>query len=118
MACAVAGDERARVDWTTRGGGRRMIIVQTPFRISFSGGGTDLRPYYARRGFGAVISTTIQKYMYVVLHPKFDEKIRLFHYEGAELVTDLEDLRHELVRTAMQERGVSGGVEITVISDV
>ena len=54
-----------------------MIITRTPFRISFAGGGSDLPSFY-RREQGAVLSTTINKYMYVVIHPFFNgNKIQL-----------------------------------------
>ena len=48
-----------------------MIISKTPFRMSFVGGGSDLPAYY-RQDEGAVLSTTIDKYMYVTLNTKFD----------------------------------------------
>jgi len=54
-----------------------MIISRTPFRVSFVGGGSNLKAYYSKNNYGAVISTAIQKYMYIVIHPYFLEKIRL-----------------------------------------
>ena len=54
-----------------------MIISRTPFRISFAGGGSDMPSFY-RREMGAVVSTTIDKYMYIAIHPHFDKnKIQL-----------------------------------------
>ena len=54
-----------------------MIISRTPFRISFAGGGSDLPSFY-RREMGAVVSTTIDKYMYIAIHPFFHRnKIQL-----------------------------------------
>ena len=43
-----------------------MIITKTPLRISFVGGGSDLKEYY-KKSNGGVISATIDKYVYVIL---------------------------------------------------
>ena len=48
-----------------------MIISRTPFRISFAGGGSDMPAFY-KRDTGAVLSTSIDKYMYIAIHPFFD----------------------------------------------
>ena len=53
-----------------------MIISKTPLRMSFVGGGSDLPFYYKKMG-GAVLSTTIDKYIYVTVNKKFDNDIRL-----------------------------------------
>ena len=54
-----------------------MIISRTPFRVSFAGGGSDLPSFY-RRTTGAVLSTSIDKYMYIAIHPYFEkDKIQL-----------------------------------------
>jgi len=50
-----------------------MIISRTPFRISFAGGGSDLPSFY-RQKMGAVLSTSINKYVYIAIHPFFDTK--------------------------------------------
>ncbi|MEK7518137.1 MAG: GHMP kinase, partial [Patescibacteria group bacterium] len=52
-----------------------MIISRTPLRISFVGGGSDLQSYY-RYNTGAVVSTAINKYIYITINKKFDNKIR------------------------------------------
>ena len=49
-----------------------MIITRTPFRISFAGGGSDLKNYYEKYG-GSVLSVSINKYIYLSMHPYFDE---------------------------------------------
>ena len=54
-----------------------MIISKTPLRISFSGGGSDLENFYSFNG-GAVLSSSINKYIYVSVNKKFDEKINFF----------------------------------------
>ena len=50
-----------------------MIISRTPFRISFAGGGSDLSSFYSQQ-MGAVLSTSINKYVYIAIHPFFDSR--------------------------------------------
>ncbi|MGQ9611070.1 MAG: GHMP family kinase ATP-binding protein [bacterium] len=93
-----------------------MIISRTPLRISFIGGGSDIREYYKHRQ-GAVVSTAIKKHMYVTVNKRFDDTIRV-SYSKTEIVKNLEELQHELVREAMRLVRIEKGVEITTISDV
>lgn len=93
-----------------------MIISQTPLRMSFVGGGSDLPAYYREHG-GAVLSTAIDKYVYVSINRKFDGGIRLA-YSKTEEVTRLDDIEHELVRAAFVMQGMRGGVEITSTADI
>lgn len=93
-----------------------MIITRTPLRISFAGGGSDF-PAFHRREAGAVVSTAINKYIYITVNKKFDDKIRA-SYAITEMVDRVEDLRHELIREALLLAGVRGGIEITSISDI
>ena len=93
-----------------------MIISKTPFRISFCGGGTDFEDYFGIYG-GQVVSTTIDKYIYVTVNHKFDNKIHL-RYSKTECVDNVEDLEHNIVREALLLVGVKKGIEITIISDI
>jgi D-glycero-alpha-D-manno-heptose-7-phosphate kinase len=93
-----------------------MIITRTPFRISFAGGGSDLPAYYRENG-AAVVSTTIDKYMYVTVNKRFDDSVRV-SYTKTEIAERVEDLRHEIVRAALRKTGVDRGVEITTIADI
>jgi D-glycero-alpha-D-manno-heptose-7-phosphate kinase len=93
-----------------------MIISQSPLRISFAGGGTDFHRYY-REHEGAVVSSAIDKYVYVVVVPRFDELI-IVNYTKKETVGNVRDLKHELVREALLRTGVENGVEITTLADV
>lgn len=93
-----------------------MIITRTPLRISFAGGGTDLSAFY-RRERGAVLSTAIDKYIYITVNRKFDNKVRA-SYSVTEMVDRASDLKHELIREALKAAGVEGGIEITSISDI
>ena len=80
-----------------------MIITQTPFRMSFFGGGTDFPDFYKKHG-GAVISTTFDKYCYVnVRHlPRFFDYSTELSYSVIERVTDVEESKHPAVREAMK----------------
>ena len=79
-----------------------MIITRTPFRVSFAGGGSDLREFYAKNGYGAVVSAAINKYMYIVIHPYFHEKIRL-KYSKTEDVENIDEIQHPIVRGVSEE---------------
>ena len=63
-----------------------MIVSKTPLRMSFIGGGSDLPTYYLQNK-GAVISTSIQKYIYIALHPKFNGKFRLSYSKTEDVDT-------------------------------
>jgi D-glycero-alpha-D-manno-heptose-7-phosphate kinase len=93
-----------------------MIISRTPLRMSFVGGGSDLPSFYRRHG-GAVLSTAIDKYIYVSANRKFDGGIRVA-YSRTEEVATLDEVEHPLVRTTMEMLGIPGGVEITSTADI
>ena len=93
-----------------------MIISQTPFRVSFAGGGTDLPAFYQEE-FGAVLSTTIRCHMYVTVHRRFEPNIRVA-YSKTEIVPAPEQLEHELVREALRLVQINGPLEITTVGDV
>ena len=80
-----------------------MIITQTPFRMSFFGGGTDFPDFYREHG-GAVISTTFDKYCYVnVRHlPRFFDYSTELSYARTERVKRVEDIEHPAIREAMK----------------
>lgn len=93
-----------------------MIISQTPYRVSFAGGGTDLPAFY-RDGFGAVLSTTIDHHMYVTVHRRFEPTIRV-SYSRTETARTLDEVGHDLVREAMRVAEIDEPIEITTIGDV
>lgn len=92
-----------------------MIITRTPMRISFVGGGTDTPAFYRSRE-GSVISTAIDKYVYVMLNPKFDGRYRV-SYSVTENVADWKDIQHDTVREVMHLFGFKG-MEVTSVSDI
>jgi D-glycero-alpha-D-manno-heptose-7-phosphate kinase len=93
-----------------------MIISRTPLRVSFVGGGSDLSAFYQQE-VGAVVSTAINKYIYITVNPKFDDKIRA-SYSQTEIVNHVDELKHELIREALKMVRIDRGIEITSISDI
>lgn len=93
-----------------------MIMAKAPFRISFAGGGSDLESFYGK-GYGAVVSTAIDKYMHIMIHPYFHDKIRI-KYSKTEDVDNIDELKHPLVRECLRLVGIEKGVEIASIADV
>ncbi|HEY50566.1 MAG TPA: GHMP kinase [Dehalococcoidia bacterium] len=94
-----------------------MIITRTPFRISFAGGGTDLPEFY-RREAGAVLSTAINRYMYIIVNQRFTDAIRVSYYAKTEIVDSVDEIRHPLVREALKLVGIGRGIEIASVADV
>ena len=91
-----------------------MIIIRTPFRISFFGGGTDYPAWYREHG-GSVISTTINKYSFLVLRklPKiFDYNYRVRYYEKQE-TQEIDDISIPVIREAIKYMNYQQGVDIT-----
>jgi D-glycero-alpha-D-manno-heptose-7-phosphate kinase len=93
-----------------------MIISQTPYRVSFAGGGTDLPAFY-RHEPGAVLSLALDKHMYVTVSPRFEPSTRVA-YTRTEIVDHVKDLHHELVREALNMTGLGRHLEITTVGDV
>jgi len=94
-----------------------MIITRTPFRISFVGGGTDLPDFY-RIKTGAVVCTTINKYMYIMVNNRFTDAIRVSYYSKTEIVDNVDEIQHPIVREALKLVGITKGIEIASIADV
>lgn len=93
-----------------------MIIVQSPLRISLFGGGTDFPEYYLQEG-GCVLSTAIDKYIFVVIKRRYDDKLRI-GYTRTEMVDSVDEIQHELIREALRITGINKGVEITTMGDI
>lgn len=93
-----------------------MIITKTPIRLSFVGGGSDIPSYYREHG-GAVLSTSINKFVYITLNKRFDHTLRL-SYSQTEEVEHVDQLQHPLVKAVLTMLGIDGGLEITSIADV
>ncbi|MCX6782637.1 MAG: GHMP kinase [Candidatus Levybacteria bacterium] len=93
-----------------------MIISRTPLRISFVGGGSDIQSYY-RLNTGAVISTAINKYIYITVNKKFDNKIRA-SYSKTEIVDSIDQVQHPLIRECLKMTEIDSGIEVTSMSDI
>lgn len=93
-----------------------MIVVQAPFRVSFLGGGADFEDFYLNHG-GAVLSTAINKYVFIIVKERFKDMIYV-NYSKKEIADSVDKLKHELMREAMKKTGVTKGVEITTLSDI
>ena len=84
-----------------------MIISKTPLRVSFAGGGSDLRSYYKDNKYGAVLSTSIDSYIYVSIKKQpslFKEKYRL-NYSETELVDNLDQIKNPIIRECLRLQG-------------
>lgn len=93
-----------------------MIITRTPFRVSFVGGGSDLASFY-RRHEGCVLSTTINKYMYVVIHPTFNRDETIVKYNKTEIVRNCREIQHPIARQLLLDHQIDG-VEIVSTADI
>ena len=93
-----------------------MIISQTPFRVSFAGGGTDLAAFYTQE-YGAVLSIALKRHMYVTIHSRFENNIRI-SYSKTEIANSAIEIKHDLVREAMRMTNTEAPLEITTIADV
>lgn len=93
-----------------------MIISKTPLRVSFVGGGTDLPDFYEEHG-GAVVSTSINKWIHVLVGPRFEGDVRV-SYSRTEIVDDARALEHDLVREAMKAAGIPRGIDVATLADV
>lgn len=93
-----------------------MIVTRTPFRISFAGGGSDIASFYQKHG-GCVLSTSINKYMYISVHPSFDRKQTVLKYSKTETVSDISQLEHQYFKQVLTNLGISG-VELVSTADI
>lgn len=93
-----------------------MLVTRTPFRISFVGGGSDMSSYYERK-FGAVISTSINKYMYISIHKKFEKGFRIA-YSKIEEVNKVSEIEHSIVRNTLNLLNLEDQLEISSIADI
>ncbi|RCX12543.1 D-glycero-alpha-D-manno-heptose-7-phosphate kinase [Anaerobacterium chartisolvens] len=93
-----------------------MVICRTPLRVSLFGGGTDIEAFWCEED-GCVLSSTINKYIYVIVKKSFD-KLMHIKYFREEVVEAVRDIKHDLIREAMYKTGVTEGIDIAVLSDI
>jgi D-glycero-alpha-D-manno-heptose-7-phosphate kinase len=93
-----------------------LIIVQTPLRVSLFGGGTDFPSFFMEEG-GYVLSSAIDKYIFVMIKGRFDNKLRI-GYTQTEMVDEVDQIHHELIRESLRLTGIERGIEITTMGDI
>jgi D-glycero-alpha-D-manno-heptose-7-phosphate kinase len=93
-----------------------MILTRTPFRVSFAGGGSDLSSYYSREP-GVVLSTAINKHMYIAVKEHFELNFRV-SYSRTETAGSVEEIEHPIVRECLQMLGVRNGLEVVSMGDL
>jgi D-glycero-alpha-D-manno-heptose-7-phosphate kinase len=96
-----------------------MIISRTPFRVSLFGGGTDLRSFYSREN-GEVLSTSIQKYIYVIVkkqHGIIESKFRV-NWKKVEFADSIDEIQHPIVRECLRFMKFDFPIEITTFADI
>lgn len=96
-----------------------MIVSKTPLRASFFGGGTDFYDYFhnSKYGYGNVISTTLGMYVYIVVNKRMDEKIRIVYWDN-ELVDDVNEIKHNIIREALKITNITSSIEIIYFCDL
>ncbi|MCK6540571.1 MAG: GHMP kinase, partial [Anaerolineales bacterium] len=87
-----------------------------PLRISFFGGGTDFPSFFMEEG-GCVLSSAIDKFIFLTIKQRFDAKLRI-GYTRTEMVDCIDEIQHELIREALRLTGITRGVEITTMGDI
>jgi D-glycero-alpha-D-manno-heptose-7-phosphate kinase len=85
-------------------------------RLSFMGGGSDLAVYY-RKGYGSVLSTALNMYIYITVNKKFDDMIRV-SYSTTEIVESVDKIEHNIIREALKIVGIQFGVEVVYMGDI
>ena len=97
-----------------------MIITRTPLRVSLIGGGTDIPSFYKNNDYGEVISTTIDKYIYVIVKkqdPLYFEKYRL-NYSETEIVNDLKKIKNPIIKACINYLKIKDHLYIGTFADV
>ena len=92
-----------------------MIISRTPFRISFVGGGSDLQSYYKHNG-GAVLSSSINKYIYQTYHEYFHNK-SIIKYSSTEIVDEIKNIKHPIIQNVFKRFNINRA-DYTSIADI
>jgi D-glycero-alpha-D-manno-heptose-7-phosphate kinase len=96
-----------------------VIVSKTPFRISFAGGGTDLRSFYSREP-GRVLSTSIDKYIWVTVKQQIGivEHRYKINWSRLELVDEIDEIQHPIVREALELMKIDFPIEISIYADI
>ena len=96
-----------------------MIITRTPFRLSFFGGGTDLKTFYSKTD-GEVLSAAIDKYLYVVVKKKLgivEHKFRI-NWSTVEFTNKIDEIKNPVARECLKYFKINYPIEITTFADI
>ena len=93
-----------------------MILIRSPLRFSFFGGGTDMYNYY-KYDYGCVLGEAIDKYVYVLVNKRFEKNIRVSYMEH-EIVSNVNQIKHKLIKESLKEFGIKNSIEIVTIADI
>jgi len=97
----------------------RLVTTKTPLRITFTGGGTDIPAYYRKYGPGAVVSATINKYIYVTVAKNFyKDEIRVSYSKTENAIKDVEKIEHPTVREALKLLDIKSGIQVVSITEI
>ncbi len=97
----------------------RLVTTKTPIRITFTGGGSDFPDFYRKFGYGAVLSSTINRYIYVTIARNFySNEYRISYSRTENAIRDVNDIEHPSVREALKYLGIEGGIQIISITEI
>lgn len=94
----------------------KLIIAKTPLRLTLGGGGTDL-PNYASKYGGFVVTSALDKYIYVLVKDRFEPEIRA-SYSITEICKSVEEIKHPVIREALRLLGLKDHLEIVSSADM
>src|SRR5208283_5097252 len=98
---------------------KRIVLSKTPLRITFAGGGTDIPSYYGKHGPGAVVSASINHYIYVSVGVNFyPDEIRVSYSKTENALKSINQIKHPTVREAMRLLGVKSGIQLVSITEI
>src|SRR5262245_59316092 len=97
----------------------RIVLTRTPLRVSFAGGGTDLADFY-EKDFGAVLSTAIDKYIYVTVkhHSEVNAEPIRVSYSATEMVQSIDQIKNNIARECLRFLKVDPPIYISTIGDL
>jgi D-glycero-alpha-D-manno-heptose-7-phosphate kinase len=93
-----------------------MIISRTPLRISFAGGGTDLKAFYAVEP-GVIVGASIDKHVYVAVNRPLDETIKVSYWK-TEIVESIDQVEHSITKEALKLTGLTQNIEVVSIAEI
>lgn len=94
-----------------------MLLVKTPLRITFCGGGTDYDYFYEKYG-GMALNAAVNYYTYVMIKPYYDKHMISLRYSNRELISTAEQVAHPYFREVLKAYPELKGIEIINASDV